>query len=149
MDHITWLNIIYLTIIAVLAFWNGMLRTRIKDYEEAAETRRLAKVEEYRREAEFSNKGPETLRTWLDLECDAWLVLPRVMMQNMPYRWQADMARLLEQFDQEFPGSPMSKLDFHVTAKHKGKFTSLPEALTNYKQPKTHVLQTWRQSWKP
>jgi hypothetical protein len=149
MDHITWLNIIYLTIIAVLAFWNGTLRTRINDHENADEIRREANYEELQRKFEFHRAGPKELSRWFGSSKSSWLVLPRVLMQDMPDRWQADMVRLLNQIDAEFPGSPMSKLDFHVTAKHKGKFTSLPEALTNYKEPKTHVLQTWRQSWKP
>lgn len=148
MSTITILNISYLLALAVLVCIIIGQRLRIAGYENAHDIRHAYEREEHERKYRFEKAGPKELQRWFGLSRASWLSLPRVLMEAMPERWQADMAQLLNQLDKEFPGSPLTKnhgLEFTVQAKQKGKFIRLPEALTNYQNPAKHVLQQWRQ----
>ena len=51
----------------------------------------------------MTRRGYEALWLWFGLSRSAFATLPRVLMHEMPDDWQADMARLLNQFDEVFP----------------------------------------------
>lgn len=131
--------------ILILMAYVRYLTLRIKDYEEAYRIKRKSQIEQVQAIEELHKEGPERLGEWFDSA--SWCVLPRVLMQNMSPAWQYQMAGLLNRLDKEFPASPVAKenLELTVTAKRNGKFVKLPDALTDYRRPKPHILQTWRQ----
>lgn len=88
--------------------------------------------------------GAYELSSHFGLTRAAWLVSPRVLMQQMPDEWQGDMARLLRQLDATFPEQP--PLDYVVRAKDikTGRFVELPEALCNYRRPKYEQISKMR-----
>jgi len=89
-------------------------------------------------------KGGERLWRWFGLTRASWLTLPRVLLHEMPDDWQEQMARLLEQFDQAFPNWIPGQL--YVNLKENGRFTSLPEALCNYRHPRADEIDAYRVS---
>ena len=91
--------------------------------------------------------GPGELARWFGMSKASWICVPRVLAGAMAPGWQADMARLLRYMDEEFPGNPLAtnNIELNVAAKSKGKFARLPEALTDYRNPRQNVLQAWRQ----
>lgn len=73
--------------------------------------------------------GYDKLWLWFGLSRSAFLTLPRVLMHEMPDQWQADMARLLSEFDEAFPKTPAGAT---VVKPGRGKW---PEWLLNYRHP--------------
>jgi hypothetical protein len=49
---------------------------------------------------EFCNQD---VHGWFELSYSSYLVLPRVLMQEMPAAWQHEMVMLLERMHEEFP----------------------------------------------
>lgn len=130
-----------------IAFVTNKRAARIRDLE--LQLRKMRDTDDLRKMmwTDFVTKGPVKLSEWFGRSSASFACLPRVLMEDMSNEWQADMAKLLRQLDAEFPGSPLTKsdMDLQVQAKVKGKFTRLPDALTDYRNPKNHVLQAWRQ----
>lgn len=80
------------------------------------------------------NEGHDRLWGWFGLSYASFLVLPRVLMHEMPDEWQAKMAKLLEEYDERFDtGSlPGCKVQA-VTVEN--KFRSWPDWVLNYRRP--------------
>lgn len=73
--------------------------------------------------------GYDALWQWFGLSRASFLALPRVLMHEMPDQWQADMARLLSEMDEQFPNSPVGEA---VVRARRG---SWPDWLLNYRHP--------------
>lgn len=73
------------------------------------------------------------LACWFGLSYASFLVLPRVLMQDMPTEWQERMAVLLNEHDDAFPNQP--DIGTSVRAAHNGKLTKMPQWLLNYRHP--------------
>lgn len=80
--------------------------------------------------------GYEDLWGWFGLSRSAFLTLPRVLMHEMPDQWQADMARLLTEFDDAFPNRPAG-----ATVVKPGR-GSWPAWLLNYRRPQRDEIET-------
>jgi hypothetical protein len=91
-----------------------------------------------------AEKGRARLWRWFGLSRASWLTLPRVLMHEMPEEWQDKMARLLEEFDDEFPN--WIDRQYYVTAKVDGKFSQLPEVLCNYRHPRSEEISAYRKA---
>ena len=73
------------------------------------------------------------IHEFFGLSYTSWLVLPRVVLQQMPDAWQRKFTALL----QELPNWSPPDLNFHVQARdrHSGQIVTLPEDLINYRHP--------------
>ena len=83
------------------------------------------------------------LQCWFGLSYASWLTLPRVLMEAMPDRWQADMAKLLHEYDEAFPNQP--DIGTRVQITHKGKLIKTPEWLLNYRHPDRSEINRMRE----
>jgi hypothetical protein len=86
--------------------------------------------------------GDERLWRWFGLSRASWLTMPRSLMHAMPEEWQGKMARLLEEFDDEFPRWCQQQL--YVNAKERGRYAELPEVLCNYRHPDRAAIDSLR-----
>ena len=86
----------------------------------------------------------DCLWDWFGLSYASFLVLPRVLMHQMPPEWQSQMVKLLRECDETFNTSPA----FHsviVSAKDKNnRFVKMPEYILNYRHPKTDEIDKLR-----
>jgi len=82
--------------------------------------------------------GYEKLWGWFGLSRASFITLPRVLCHEMPDQWQADMARLLSEFDATFPNSPVGQTQVRA------KRGALPEWITNYRHPQRSEIDTAR-----
>jgi hypothetical protein len=80
-----------------------------------------------------TGEGHQKLHGWFGLSYASFLVLPRVLMQQMPDEWQGRMADLLSQYDEAFPNQP----DFgtRVQCERAGKLTKWPSWILDYRHP--------------
>ena len=82
------------------------------------------------------NVGNERLSTWFGLSYASWLTIPRVLMESMPDRWQLEMAKLLEEYEDTFQNWPEDLPTPHVIGRNsKGKFCRMPKYLIQYRHP--------------
>lgn len=85
--------------------------------------------------------GYHELWGWFGLSYASFLVMPRVLMHEMPDEWQAKMAELLHQYD-EATDTSSACFTTTVTAKDRdGKFQKLPEDLVQYRHPDRVALR--------
>jgi hypothetical protein len=84
------------------------------------------------------------LACWFGLSYASFLVLPRVLMQDMPTEWQERMAVLLNEYDDAFP----NQLDIgtSVRATYNGRLTKMPSWLLNYRHPARDELAKLRRA---
>lgn len=80
--------------------------------------------------------GNNALEEWFSLSYASWLTLPRILMADMPDKWQAQMARLLTEFTHEYPELDLYTL-VQLTAGENRKFIATPDWLTRqgYRHP--------------
>lgn len=76
-----------------------------------------------------------SLSLWFGLSYGSFAVLPRVLMEAMPERWQADMARLLNEADDAFPGAMGGLTGYRVQGVRDGKLVPIPRWLLSYRHP--------------
>lgn len=81
------------------------------------------------------NRIIKTIHGWFGLSYASWLTMPRVLMQQMPPKWQEKMVDLLDEFNNEFPEWAKDVDQVHVTARKGGKFSKIPEWLNDYRHP--------------
>ena len=68
--------------------------------------------------------GYEKLWQWFGSSRASFLVIPRVLMHEMPDEWQSKMADLLDEYDNAFDTSDVCD-SVNISAKTKGKFSKL------------------------
>jgi hypothetical protein len=85
-------------------------------------------------------EGYDALWLWFGLSRASWLTLPRVLMHEMPDQWQADMARLLSEFNETFPN--MQPATTIVTATENKRLVKMPEGAGNYRRPCHAYIQS-------
>ena len=86
--------------------------------------------------------GRDALWTWFGLSYANWLTLPRVMVHEMPDKWQAQMAQLLDEWDEYWDTDDLT-LRFVVRAKSAttGRFAKMPRWLMDYRHPNKGELE--------
>lgn len=139
-----------------MADWLGRCRAVLVDWRSTIENPAVRKTVDgiiadmddaglYEKRPDYNKEGSQTLSTWFGLSYASFAVLPRVMMGQMPDRWQLRMAHLLQEFDAQFSNVPDDMLDFIVRRRgEKGRMAKLPEVLTNYRYPHYMELQKWQ-----
>lgn len=85
--------------------------------------------------------GYDRLWNWFGLSRASFLVVPRVLMHEMPDEWQAQMAALLAEYREAFPfsGSPAYGTTVRLTLE--GQLVEMPEWLNNYRHPDRGSIQ--------
>jgi len=90
-------------------------------------------------------EGYHRLWNWFGLSRASFLTLPRVLMHEMPDEWQDRMAKLLEEYDKEFPGIYGNGIEPPtVQARMNGKLIKWPEWITNYRHPDKDAINALR-----
>lgn len=77
--------------------------------------------------------GHDALWLWFGLSRASWLVIPRVLMHEMPDDWQEKMAALLNEWHDHWKNMPEIEIEVH--AKKNGKLIKMPEFLNDYRYP--------------
>ncbi len=89
--------------------------------------------------------GYNKLWNWFGIDRASFLTLPRVLMHEMPDNWQAKMAKLLEEYDDAFPGIYGDGVSHPtVQARKNGRLIRWPEWLLNYRYPDKETIDQLR-----
>jgi hypothetical protein len=78
------------------------------------------------------------LQLWFGLSYASFAVLPRVLMEAMPFEWQDKMAKLLMEYDEAYPNQPDISTRVQVT--QNGKLIKTPSWLINYRRPDKEAI---------
>lgn len=87
--------------------------------------------------------GQEDLWAWFQLSYASFLVLPRVLMHEMPDKWQATMAVLLREYDQAYPFLREDGYGTTVRLTRKGKLVKTPPWLIDYRHPDRAAIKRY------
>lgn len=85
-------------------------------------------------------EGYELLWGWFGLSYASFITIPRVLAHEMPDKWQRQMAKLLEEYDETWNGEELPSP--YVSARQDNKFTSWPDWLLNYRHPDRDAIET-------
>jgi hypothetical protein len=83
-------------------------------------------------------RGYGKLWTWFSLSYASFLTLPRVLMHEMPDKWQYRMADLLNEYDEFYPNQP--NIGTRVQATRDGKLIKFPDYILNYRHPQIEEI---------
>lgn len=89
-------------------------------------------------------EGYSDLWDWFGLSYASFLVIPRVLMHEMPDEWQGKMAELLLEYDETFDQSKVGVDSVYVSARKDNKFASIPDWLKNYRHPNHFLIKSIR-----
>jgi hypothetical protein len=84
------------------------------------------------------------LQEWFELSYASFLVLPRVLMQEMPDEWQEKMADLLNEYEDTFDTSDIGIDGTRVQAIKNNKLIKMPIELLNYRHPDRDFINSIR-----
>lgn len=85
--------------------------------------------------------GYDALWLYFGLSYSGWLTMPRCMMHQMPDKWQAKMAELLNEWDDAWKNMP--DVTATVSLKRNNRFVSMPD-LSNYRRPNLKLINSFR-----
>ena len=92
------------------------------------------------READEGDRpGYDALWLSFGLSRAAWVTLPRVMMHDMPDAWQADMARLLDEWESTWVNQPNIGSRVQIVDSE-GRLVKTPAWVLNYRHPDLEQL---------
>ncbi|MDT1068352.1 hypothetical protein [Providencia stuartii] len=86
-------------------------------------------------------KNSGELWDWFGLSYASFLVIPRVLMHEMPAEWQDKMAVLLHEYDETFDTSSVVNSVSVVGRDSDGKLIKLPEYILNYRHPDREEIE--------
>lgn len=78
-----------------------------------------------------NNQMDGEIHRWFELSYNSYLILPRVMLQEMPHEWQAKLVALLDEAYEMgvvTPNMPVSMKN------NRGRFIRVPQAWNNYRR---------------
>ncbi|WP_337234021.1 hypothetical protein [Proteus terrae] len=81
------------------------------------------------------SKNSSELWNWFGLSYASFLLIPRVLMHEMPTEWQDKMAALLHEYDETFDTSSVVSSVSVSGRNSDGKLTKLPDYILNYRHP--------------
>lgn len=91
----------------------------------------------------YDRPGHDALWHWFAGSRSSYAVLPRVMMHDMPDAWQADMARLMDAWDDTWINQPNIGCRVQITDAD-GKLMKTPDWMLNYRHPNCAQLAMMR-----
>ena len=81
-------------------------------------------------------EGNNMLHTWFGLSYNSFIVMPRCLLQEMPYEWQGKLTKLMEEWDDTWDFSGQDYDEVVVRFRDaKGKMVKTPEWFHKYKYP--------------
>jgi len=89
-------------------------------------------------------KGYDALWLWFGLSYASFLILPRVLMHEMPDEWQLKMSKLLVEYDEHFKRVEGISSTTVCAKNDAGKFTSFPAYILNYRRPNIKEIDKLR-----
>jgi hypothetical protein len=90
------------------------------------------------------SEGHDALWDWFGLSYASYLVLPRVLMHEMPDDWQERMAALLHEYDHAFPNQPALGTQVRITKD--GKMIRTPEWILEYWHPDHDTINAMKEA---
>lgn len=86
--------------------------------------------------------GYDAMWLYFGLSYASWLTLPRVLIHEMPDKWQARLAKLMKEWDETWDTNdcPMPT----VSAKQGRRFTRWPPWVLNYRHPDQRAIARHR-----
>ncbi len=82
----------------------------------------------------MKGSGHDKLWGWFGLSYSSFLIMPRVLMHEMPDEWQGKMADLLDEYDSTFRNWP-DGMGSRAQVTMNGKLAKTPDWLINYRHP--------------
>jgi len=70
--------------------------------------------------------GESPLHIWFELSYAQFLTLPRLVIENMPYKWQIKMVKLLIELDDTFDWRPKNGCYWVKLKDAKGRYCHAP-----------------------
>jgi len=87
----------------------------------------------------INTPGRDKLWLYFGLSYASWLTLPRVLMHEMPDKWQEKMAKLLNEYNEFYNFEPLEIDGTRVQATKNGKLVKMPNYLINYRHPSLEI----------
>lgn len=81
---------------------------------------------------------------WFGLSYASFLVLPRVLMHEMPVEWQDKMAALLHEYEETFDASSVCHSVVVSAKDENNRFMQMPEYILNYRRPDKSAIDALR-----
>lgn len=88
-------------------------------------------------------EGREKLWNWFGLDRASFLIIPRVLLHEMPDEWQSKLADLLNEYDQTFSNWP-DDWGCRAQLTSNGKLTPTPSWLLDYRHPDREQINQLR-----
>lgn len=82
------------------------------------------------------------LWNWFGLSHATYLTIPRVLLHEMPIKWQNKLATLLEEYDNLFPSLP--PFSTRVMMIKNKKPTLTPEWIKSYRHPYKQIIANFK-----
>ncbi len=83
------------------------------------------------------------LWNWFGLSYSRWLIIPRVLLHDMPEEWQDKMTILLEEYEDRYDATSLCD-GIRVNLVKKGKVVPTPEPMINYRHPNKKFIDSLR-----
>ena len=85
------------------------------------------------------------IHNWFGLTHAAWLTIPRVFLEDMPFEWQTQIVDLLNRLDATYQWPPLD-VNIHVQLRsaRNGNSIPMPEVIKNYGHPEREWLRALR-----
>lgn len=95
-----------------------------------------------------SRPGYDALWLWFGLSRASFLTLPRVLLHEMPDDWQAQMAKLLNEWDDYWDVDKMfpsgTHFSYQVNLRRGSRNISMPLWILNYRHPNHEMLEGFK-----
>jgi hypothetical protein len=89
------------------------------------------------------NEEQRDVNDWFELSYASFLVIPRVILQDMPEEWQHKFVALLDELDARYPNQPEVGTRVQVTDLD-GNLIKTPADIINYRRPNKKWLKQIR-----
>ena len=76
----------------------------------------------------------EDINTWFGLSRSSYMVIPRVLLQDMPKDWQHKFVSLIRDYEEAYPNQPEIGTTVRITDVN-GKLVKAPKWILNYRYP--------------
>jgi hypothetical protein len=83
----------------------------------------------------------DALWLWFGLSHASFLTLPRVLMHEMPDDWQAQMAKLLNEWDDHWFNFPIN-WSYQVNLRRGSRNIPMPDWMKNYRHPDHKMINS-------
>lgn len=88
-------------------------------------------------------EGKDMLTRWWGIGRTSFVVMPRVLMEEMPVEWQGKMADLMKEWDDKWDlsGEEIHNCGVRFTSNKTGRMIKTPEWFLNYENPNNEIIE--------